>query len=106
MSVSTSIKSTGKVPGNRRRVRAEITMDNSYALNGEPIAAKEFGLRVIDDVSFYIKNGTESEALPIASAYYDAEKKTIRVINAKTQKEVAEAADLSKVVLIATVMGV
>ncbi|HEX6456235.1 MAG TPA: hypothetical protein VF009_06915 [Solirubrobacterales bacterium] len=104
MAASTSIKVKPKVVNTKRCV-AEVTLDNAYALNGEPIKPSEFGLRVINDAVFFIKNGTESEALPIASAYYDSAKGTIRVVNAKTQKEVAEGADLSKVVLIAVVNG-
>jgi len=106
VSVKTTVLETGRVPGNRREVKAEITLDSSYAEKGEPIAASEFSLARIIDAIVTVKNGTEAEATPVMGPWYDSENGTIRINNAKTQKEMEKEKDLSKVVLLAWVKGV
>jgi hypothetical protein len=99
MSVTASIKRTAKVPGSERRSITEVTMDNSYAENGEALSAAELGLRTVDFAYCNVKNGSESEAVAVGSCWYDATNAKLRVNDYKTQKEMAAGKDLSKVVI-------
>jgi len=99
MAASVAISKQEKVPGSERRTVSNVTLDNSYAEGGESLTAKELGLTSVDFAICTIKNGTEAEATPVCSAWYETSKALLHVINAKTQKEVAGAADLSKVIV-------
>jgi hypothetical protein len=105
LAVATKRISKATVPGASRRTVTEVTLDNSYAEGGESLTPKELGLQRVTDAFCTIKNGTESEANPALSAWYDLENKKLRVINSKTQKEFVATTDLSKVVVIVMATG-
>lgn len=105
MSVSTVVKSKARVPGAARSTISEVTLDNSYAEGGEPLTAKELGLRIVDSATCFVKNGSEAEATAVGSVYYDTSAAKLIVNDYKTQKPMAGAKDLSKVVVIVHASG-
>lgn len=105
MAVSTKRISKGTVPGAGRRSVTEVTLDSSYQENGEPLTAKELGLRRVTDAFCIVKNGSEAEATTVGSAWYEPAKALLHVNDYKTQKEMASAKDLSKVVVLVMANG-
>ncbi len=98
MAITGKILKPKSVPGDLWYTVSEWTLDNSYALGGEPLTLRELGFgpeAVYLNSSIELLNGTEAEAQPITDLSYDGSK--IHVIDGKTQKEVAETKDLSKV---------
>lgn len=77
----------------------DVTLDSKYLEGGEPLTAEQLGLAAVDDAFASIKNGSESEAVPVMGPWYDKDKSLLRINDAKTQKELASEKDVSKVVV-------
>lgn len=77
----------------------DVTLDSSYAEGGEPLTAAELGMASVDFATCSVKNGSESEAVPIMGPWYDPAKALLHLNDAKTQKELAKEKDVSKVVV-------
>lgn len=77
----------------------DVTLDSSYFEGGESLTAAQLGLASVDTAVCTVKNGSEAEATPIVSAWYDPAKALIHVNNSKTGKEAASAANVEKVVV-------
>lgn len=109
MAVSATIVDTARVPGARRQSVVEVTLDNSYATEGEPITAEELGLkRIIWGIALPL-TGTESETTELNFVVFERKTDTTAVIKAfnyKTQKEIASTKDLSKVKCLVWATGI
>lgn len=106
MAVKSVIKSKAKVVGAERRTQCDVTCDSSYLENGESLTAKELGLKRVDLAVCVIKNGSEAEATPITSAWYEPAKSLLHLQNSKLGKEAASASNVEKVVVQVTSWGV
>jgi hypothetical protein len=109
MAVSTTIVNTARVPGDRRQVVAEVTLDNSYETGGEPVTAEEFGLKRISYGWAMALSGTEAEATELNFVAFVRKTETTGVIEAynyKTQKPIAAGKDLSKVKVLVFLTGI
>jgi len=104
MAASVSVK-TRAVTGSKRRIVAEVTGDTSYPTGGYEVAPKQLGLRVIDDAQVSLKIGSGAEATPIGGGYYTPSSKKLVIQNYKTQAELANATNISSVVLIMEAWG-
>jgi hypothetical protein len=96
---------TQRVPGSETLTETDITFDNSYEAEGEPVTAAELGLRRVNAGWCNLKNGSEAEATPVSSAWFDPVAMKLHLNNAKTSKELAGAADASKVVVRVFALG-
>lgn len=96
MAVTTTIIDQPRIPGARRQVVAEVLLDSSYLEGGEPLTAAELGLKRVVWGHCHIINGSESEAVEVGWARYNASKELIEVFNYKSQKAIASGKDLSK----------
>lgn len=105
MAVTTTIIDQPRIPGARRQVVAEVLLDSSYLENGEPLTAAELGLKRVVWGHCHIINGSESETVEVGWARYNASKEVIEVFNYKTQKAIASAKDLSKVIVLVIAYG-
>lgn len=76
---------------NKRFVVATVTFDNSYPTGGEPLAASALGLASIDFLSL---SGTNANTF-----VWDRANNKIKAFVRTTGAEVANATDLSAVVL-------
>lgn len=100
--VAASVKKR-RVPGSEKRTITKVTFDNAYLENGEPLTAKQLGLKKVKSAFCQVIHGSEAEGSP--TAWYDVAGAKIRLISSKTGKEVAGAADMSKVVVEVTAYG-
>jgi len=96
---------TQKVPGSETLTETDITFDNSYAEGGEPVTAAQLQLNRVTSGWCQVKNGSEAEATPVVSAFFDAEKMLIHLNDSKTGKELAKEKDCSKVVIRVFALG-
>src|SRR3954471_23716707 len=99
MPVTAAIKKTAKVPGSEKRTLTEVTLDNSYATGGEPLTPTQLGLRTVDFAACSVKTFSEAEATAVGTVWYDTANQKLVVNDYKTQKQMAEGKDLSKVVV-------
>jgi hypothetical protein len=109
LAVSTTINDTAIVPGSRRQTVSTVTLDNSYAAEGEPITAEELGLKRIIWGLAVLLAGSESETVEVGFVSFVKKTDTTAVIQAfnyKTQKEIASTKDLSKVKCLVWCMGI
>lgn len=109
MAVSTTVVDTARVPGSRREVVAEVTLDNSYEAGGEPINATEFGLVRFSYGWVFQLTGTEAETTELGWVAFVKKTDTTAVLEAynyKTQKPIATGKDLSKVKVLVYVRGI
>lgn len=109
MAVSATVIDNARVPGARRQTVTEVTLDNSYAAEGEPITAAELGLTRITWGLAWLLTGSESETVEVNFVVFVKKTDTTAVIQAwnyKTQKEIASTKDLSKVKCMVWAMGV
>jgi len=106
MAVSTTLIDTPKVPGTRRRVSAEVTLDSSYLEGGESLTAKELGLSRVITAFCTLLQGSESETVEVGWATYNVEKELIKLFNYKTQKEIASTKDVGKVKVMVVAWGI
>lgn len=97
MAVSTTISKTAKVPGSQRRTVSTVTLDSSYAENGEPLTAAELGLSSVDYAHCQLLTGSEAEAVDVGWANYNVEKSLLEVYEGKSQKQMAATKNLEKV---------
>lgn len=104
MGVSVVIKRKRRVVGSQKKVVAEVTFDNSYAENGEPLTAAQLGLKKVNESTSELVHGSEAEGIGSA-AHYEAAAGKIHLFNSKTGKEVVGAADCSHVVVQVTAYG-
>jgi len=74
---------------------SEVTFDNSYQENGEPVTAAQLNLQTVDFCNCDIVAGSESSVLRPTNAYYKEGK--LHLIDSATGKEVESAKDMSKV---------
>lgn len=88
-----------KVPGGEKRTVNQVTFDNSYPTGGEALSVKELGLRRITFAQCTILNGSESAEKRVTNAVYDITNEKLKLIDSATGKELANAADASKVVV-------
>ena len=106
MAATVAVKSKAVV-GDRRRVVAEITLDNSYATGGYEIKPEKLGLRSILDAGagcgFKALSGAEATA--VGGAYFDPSTKKLKILSYKTQAEIANATNLSSVVVVMEAWG-
>lgn len=109
MAISTTIIDTARVPGARRQVVAESTLDNSYEAGGEPGTATELGLQRITWGLAFPLTASESEAVEFGFPVFERKTDTtfvIKAFNYKTQKEIASTKNLEKIKVLLWVMGV
>jgi hypothetical protein len=97
--VTAAVVRTQRVPGAETLTETDITCDNSYAEGGEPVTAAQLGLNRVSAGWCQIKNGSEAEANPVTSAFFDASTMLLHLNSSKTGKEVAKEVDCSKVVV-------
>lgn len=102
MGVAASIGSKRRVPSEKRTI-TDVTFDNSYQENGEPLTAAQLGLKKVRSAICQVIHGSEAEGSP--TAWYDPTTSKIHLIGSKTGKEVAGAVDCSKVVVRVTALG-
>lgn len=115
MAVTITLVTSGGLPyrivGNQRETSGEVVFDNSYESGGEPFTASQFGLNVIEGTpNFLVINGSENESeFPVDEGFVTLEaggtKGLLRLINAKTSKEVASTKNVEKVKAIVTCRG-
>jgi hypothetical protein len=103
MSVTVSKAPKGRIPGAERITVSEITFDDSYAEDGEPLTAKQLGLRIVDAAVCTVIHGSESSELRPAAAFYSGGK--LHLIDTATGKEVASTKNMSKVVVQVVAFG-
>lgn len=106
MAASTKVITTARVPGDRRRVIAQITCDNSYEEKGEKVPVSEFGLTRATDAICNVVNSSESETIPVSGAFYNVETERLILIDGKKGKEVEKEKDMSKVVVQIMINGI
>ena len=97
MAVTTKILDGPRLPGSRRQVVAEVTLDSSYLEGGEPLTPAELGLKSVSWAHCAILQGSESETVEVGWAVYNAEKELLKLFNWKTGKELGSTKDASKV---------
>jgi hypothetical protein len=102
MGVAVSVTSKRRVPSEKRSI-TDVTFDNSYQAEGEPLTAAQLGLKKVRSAICQVIHGSEAEGSP--TAWYDVANSKIRLINSKTGKEVVGAVDCSKVVVRVTALG-
>lgn len=94
------------VPGAQVFTVNEVTFDNSYASEGEPLTASELGLKKVVFALCQPVTGSENESeFPIADAYYTPATEKIHLLNAKTGKEVASGKNVEKVKALVIAFG-
>lgn len=105
MAATVSKKPKRFTPGYDRMTITEITLDSSYALNGEAVTPGQLGLRIVDIAICNIVSGDEAKSSEIfpGAAFYKGGK--IHVINLKTGVEVAETKNLEKLVVQVVAFG-
>jgi hypothetical protein len=103
--LSAAVVRTQRVPGGETLTETDVTFDNSYEAEGEPVTAAELGLRRVTAGWCNLKNGSEAEATPVTSGWLDAVAMKLHLNNGKTSKELAGAVDASKVVLRVFALG-
>lgn len=99
MSVAVANVQTPRPPGDLFYSVKEVTLDSSYASEGEPLTAKELGLRRVVYAICEVLHGTESSTVRAVTAYYIPSTEKIHLIDSATGKEVEATKDLSKVVV-------
>lgn len=77
----------------------DVTCDSSYLEGGEKVTPAQLGLAAVDTAVCTVKNGTEAEATPVVSAWYEPGKELLHLNNSKTGKEVAKEVNVEKVVV-------
>lgn len=108
MAVKVSVVRTAAVPGNKRRVVANVTCSEKYVEGGEKLTLAELGLTRAEegDAICNIANPSEAEATSVSAAYYNPAKELLRLWAAKTGKELAKESDVSKLVVQVMVNGI
>lgn len=76
---------------------SEVTFDNSYQSEGEPLTAAQLNLQTVDFCNCDIVAGSESATLRPTNAYYTPSTGKIHLIDSATGKEIASTSDMSKV---------
>lgn len=99
MAVTTSRLSKSKVPGKSRTSITKVTFDSSYLEGGEPLTAKELGLRRVISSQCFIINGSEEATVRPTNCYYTPSTALIHLIDSATGKEVASTKNMEKVVV-------
>jgi len=99
MSVAAATVRTAKVPGDEFMTETDVTFDNKYVTNGEPVTAEELGLSRVTGGFAVLKNPGEAEATPINMCFFDVANMKVKLFNGKTSKELANEGDASKVVV-------
>jgi hypothetical protein len=74
-----------------------VTLDSSYASEGEALTAKDLGLRRITFAICNVTAGSESATLRPANAYYTPATEKLHLIDSATGKEMEATKDMSKV---------
>jgi len=94
MAVSVTLDQRPKAVGDEMRSRATVTMDSSYPTGGEPLTARELGLRYVNYALCTISavGGTVN----VVQAHYDKENSKLKLFD-ETPAEVANAADVSNI---------
>lgn len=115
MAITATLVTSGGLPyrvvGNQRETTTEVVFDSSYESEGEPFTASQFGLNMIEGVpDVLLINGSENESeFPVDVGFITLEasgtKGKIRLINAKTSKEVASTKNVEKVKALVTARG-
>lgn len=103
MGVVASIQSKRRVPTEKRTI-TDVTFDNSYQAEGEPLTAAQLGLKVVKSAICNVIHGSEAEGVG-SSAWYDVANSKLRLLNSKTGKEVVGAVDCQHVVVRVTAFG-
>lgn len=106
MAVSTKVVDTARVPGSRRQTVSEVTLDSSYLENGESLTPKELGLTSVAWAFCNILVGSEAEAVNVGWAKYNVSKELLEIYEGKSQKQMASAKNLEKVVVQVVAYGV
>jgi hypothetical protein len=108
VAVTTKVIQSQAVPGNLRKTVTEVTFPVSTTEGGEPLTAKQLGLKAVRNV--LIQPVALSESEEYASVFtYKIEtlgKGTIIPWSSKTGKIVVKEKDLSKVKIQVTAYGV
>lgn len=108
MAVKTTVVRTASVPGNKRRVIANVTCSEKYVEGGEKLTLAELGLTRAEegDAICNIANPSEAETVPISAAFYNPAKELLRLWDGKTGKELVKEKDVSKLVVQVMVNGI
>jgi hypothetical protein len=88
-----------RVPGAEKRTVTRITFDNSYPTGGEVVAPEDLGLQRVVFAQAEVVHGSESAELLVTNADYDVANEKLKLLDAKTGKELADTKDASKVVV-------
>jgi hypothetical protein len=104
MAISAAVKQT-RIPGAERVTVTTVTFDNSYLEGGEPLTAKELGLRTVNYAICTMTNGSEEATVRAGDPYYTPATSKIHLIDNATGKEVASTKDMSKVVVQVVAFG-
>jgi len=106
VAVSTKIIDGPRIPGSRRQVVAEVTLDSSYLEGGEPLTPAELGLKSVSWAHCAVLNGSESEAVEVGWAKYNISKELLELFNYKTQKQIASTKNVEKVIVQVVAYGI
>lgn len=85
----------------------EVALDSSYQSGGEPLTAKQLGLRVCDYAVCTIIHGDEHKTSEVFSgqAYYTPSTGLIHVTNIKLGEETASTNNMEKLVISVLAFG-
>lgn len=102
MATTAKVFRNGAGLGNKRISVYDVTMDSSYPTGGESITASDLGLRRVDFAICTVK--AVSGTVNVAQAHYIPSTGKLKVYD-ETPGEVANAADLSNVVIQVVAIG-
>lgn len=91
-----------EVPGAEKRCVTRHTFDNSYPTGGESV---DVGLERVTFAQCEVVHGTESAEKRVSNADYDKATGKLKLFDNATGKELANAADASKVVVQVVAFG-
>jgi hypothetical protein len=99
MGLTNSRVQGSRVPGAEKRSVTRVTFDNAYPTGGESLTARDLNLGHVAFAQAEVVHGTESAEVQVTNADYDAANGKLKLFDAGTGKELANAADASKVVV-------
>lgn len=99
MGLTNSRVEGARVPGAKKCTVTRVTFDNAYPTGGESLTARDLGLGHVAFAQVEVVHGTESAEKRVTNADYDVANGKLKLFDSATGKELADAADASKVVV-------
>lgn len=99
LTVTNALSVPYRIVGNQKKTVRDVTFDNSYLSEGEPLTPNELGLNVVEYATPTVIKGSESSTLRPTNAEYTVSSQKIHLIDSATGKEMESTKDMSKVVV-------